>query len=63
MTIIERRDITERPLPHGRANGVASSQHPGRAEVSLFQWRKRRHIYRVGAAYTVAAGVVATRQN
>src|SRR5258708_4776214 len=28
------------------------------AEVSLFQWRKRRHIYRVGAAYTVAAWVM-----
>ena len=23
----------------------------------IFQWRKRRHIYRVGAAYTVAAQV------
>ena len=28
-----------------------------RAEVSLFQWRKRRHIYRVGAAYAVATWV------
>jgi hypothetical protein len=26
-----------------------------RAEVSLFQWRRRRHIYPVGAAYAVAA--------
>jgi len=26
-----------------------------RAEVSLFQWRKRCHIYRVAAAYAVVA--------
>jgi hypothetical protein len=29
-----------------------------RAEVSLFQWRKRRHIYRVAAAYAVVACVL-----
>jgi hypothetical protein len=29
-----------------------------RAEVSLFQWRKRRHIYRVAAAYAVVAWVL-----
>jgi hypothetical protein len=29
-----------------------------RAEVSLFQWRKRRHIYRVVAAYAVVAWVL-----
>jgi hypothetical protein len=29
-----------------------------RAEVSLFQWRKRRHIYRVTAAYAVVAWVL-----
>src|ERR1700730_8242800 len=29
-----------------------------RAEVSLFQWRKRRHIYPVGAAYAAAAWVL-----
>ena len=33
-----------------------------RAEVSLFQWRKRGHIYRVGAVYAaLGAGVVASR--
>jgi hypothetical protein len=29
-----------------------------RAEVSLFQWRKRRHIYRVAAACAVVAWVL-----
>jgi hypothetical protein len=29
-----------------------------RAEVSLFQWRKRRHIYRLAATYAVVAWVL-----
>jgi hypothetical protein len=29
-----------------------------RAAVSLFQWRQRRHIYRVAAAHAVVAWVL-----
>jgi hypothetical protein len=51
VTMARPRGGHRAPLPHGCARGVAflKELRRDRAVVSLFQWRKRRRIYRVAA--------------